>query len=87
LNVLQGINDKVSTLKEYLDEKGIPASEVAFIGNDVNDVGCFEITGFAVTPADAEIEVKRRADLVLTRRGGYGAVREFCDLILQTLDR
>ncbi len=83
LEVFQGINDKATVLKNLLQEKNIPAEEVVFIGNDVNDLGCFDITGYAVTPVDAEPEVKRRADLVLTRPGGKGAVREFCDLLLQ----
>lgn len=83
LEVYQGINDKPAVLKQLLRERNIPADEVIFIGNDVNDIGCFDITGYAVTPADAEPEVKRRADLVLTRYGGKGAVREFCELILQ----
>ncbi len=83
LEVFQGINDKPSVLRQLLKERNIPAEEVVFIGNDVNDAGCFDIAGYAVTPADAEPEVKRRADLVLTRNGGKGAVREFCDLLLQ----
>lgn len=84
LEVYQGIWHKADVLREALQEKSIPASEVVFIGNDVNDLGCFREAGYAVAPADAEDEVKRCADLVLQRDGGKGAVREFCDLILQT---
>ena len=87
LEVYQGINDKPAVLKQLLQERHIPAKEVVFIGNDVNDVGCFNIAAYAVTPADAEPEVKRRADLVLTRAGGKGAVREFCDLLLQNAEK
>lgn len=83
LEVFQGINDKPSVLQQVLQERDIPSQEVVFIGNDVNDLGCMEIAGYAVVPADAEPEVKRQADLVLTRNGGKGAVREFCDLLLQ----
>ena len=83
LEVFQGINDKPSVLKEALRVKNIPPEEVVFIGNDVNDVACFDLVGYAVCPADAEPSVQRRADLVLTRRGGKGAVRDFCDLILE----
>jgi len=83
LEVFQGINDKPSVLKKLIQEKGIPAVEVVFIGNDVNDIGCMEIAGCAVAPSDAEPIVKRHADLVLTRKGGKGAVREFCDILLQ----
>lgn len=83
LEVFQGINDKPSVLKTVIQEKGIPADEIVFIGNDVNDIGCMDLAGYAVAPADAETIVKRHADLVLTRLGGKGAVREFCDILLQ----
>jgi len=83
LEVFQGINDKPTVLKSVIQEKGIPAEEIVFIGNDVNDIGCMEIAGYAVAPADAEPIVKRHADLVLTRKGGKGAVRDFCDILLQ----
>lgn len=83
LEVFQGINDKPSVLREALKLKNIPPEEVVFIGNDVNDVGCFDLAGYAVCPADAEPAVQRRADLVLTRKGGKGAVRDFCDLLLE----
>lgn len=83
LEVHQGINDKASALREILRQKGIPAEEVVFIGNDVNDLGCLQLAGYAVVPADAEPEVKRQADLVLSRKGGRGAVREFCDTLLE----
>jgi N-acylneuraminate cytidylyltransferase len=83
LEVHQGIKDKVAVLSNVLQQKGIPAEEVVFIGNDVNDLGCLQLAGYAVVPADAEPGVKRHADLVLTRKGGRGAVREFCDTLLE----
>ncbi len=81
--VLQGIEDKATVLTAYLSEQGVNPQEVVYVGNDVNDLPCFPLVGCAAVPADAEGEVVRHADLVLTRRGGYGAVREICDLILQ----
>lgn len=87
LETHQGIANKVEVFHEVLKQKNIPAEETVFIGNDVNDLGCFREAGFAVAPADAEAEVKRCADLVLQHNGGKGAVREFCDLILQTYQK
>jgi N-acylneuraminate cytidylyltransferase len=84
VEVFQGVWQKGEVLQEALKQKNIPSEEVVFIGNDVNDLGCFREAGFAVAPADAEPEVKRCADLVLQRDGGKGAVREFCDLVLRT---
>jgi N-acylneuraminate cytidylyltransferase len=82
----QGIADKPAALQALLRRRGIDASEVAYVGNDLNDLGCFEIVGFPVAVADAEPALQLRAALVLSRRGGHGAVREFCDLLLAHRD-
>ncbi len=78
-----GLQDKGRKMRDILAEKNIKAEEVVFIGNDWNDLPCFEIAGWAVAVADAYPEVLRAADHVLTRAGGHGAVRELCDLILK----
>ena len=65
-------------------EKGIDSSQVAFIGNDVNDLPGFCVAGWSVAVADALPEVIREADYVLSNRGGHGAVRELCDLMLKS---
>jgi N-acylneuraminate cytidylyltransferase len=82
---LHGINDKVTTLRNLLDERQIPAANVIYVGNDTNDLDCFRLVGYAVAVGDAQPEVKRAADLVLSQNGGRGAVREICDLILQKM--
>ncbi|MFH1523823.1 MAG: acylneuraminate cytidylyltransferase [Chloroflexota bacterium] len=79
---IQGENDKATALKKLLVERNIDASEVVFLGNDVNDLPCFPLVGWAVAVADAMPEVVRQADFVLGRPGGHAAVRELCDLIL-----
>lgn len=79
----QGIDDKVSIIKALMSEYSVVPEQVAYIGNDVNDLGCFELVGYTVAPADAHEIVRNKADLVLLQRGGHGAVREFCDLLLR----
>ena len=59
-------------------------TRVIYLGNDTNDLPCYPLVGWAVAVADAHLEVKRAADLVLTKSGGHGAVRELCDLILSS---
>ncbi len=81
---VQGIQDKAEALRSLLVKRGLDPSQVVFVGNDVNDLACFEIAGCAAAPADAEPEVLRQADLLLSRRGGHGAVRELCDLLLES---
>ncbi len=82
LPVLQGAQDKAPILKAFLEEHGIDPAEVVYVGNDDNDVPCFSMVGCAVTVADAQNSALRAADMVLTQRGGYGAVRELCDLLV-----
>ncbi len=82
---LHGINDKVTTLRNLLNERNISAENVIYVGNDTNDLDCFRLVGYAVAVGDAQPEVKRAADLVLSQNGGRGAVREICDIILQKI--
>ncbi|MBN2198353.1 MAG: acylneuraminate cytidylyltransferase [Candidatus Aminicenantes bacterium] len=85
MECLQGVEDKAAVLKSLLREKKLEPAGVVFVGNDINDLPCFGIAGFAAAPADAEPAVLREADLVLARCGGRGAVRELCDLILERM--
>lgn len=78
----QAVEDKATLLQKLLTERSINPAEVVFLGNDVNDVPCFPLVGCAVVVADAQPEAMRKADLVLSKKGGYGAARELCDLIL-----
>jgi len=78
-----GIHDKGRVMREVLEQKNIKAENVIYIGNDLNDLPCFEITGWSVAVADAYPEVTRAADFVLSKAGGHGALRELCDLLLR----
>ena len=82
---IQGENDKATALRKLLLERNVNANETVFLGNDVNDLPCFPLVGWAVAVADAMPEVVRQADSVLTRSGGQAAVRELCDLIMEQL--
>ena len=77
-----GLEDKRAVLENLLIERKIDPSQVIFVGNDINDLPCFEAVGWGVAVADAQPEVLRAADFVTARSGGHGAVREICDLIL-----
>lgn len=82
LPVAQNVQDKPSALKKIIKEKKLSTDEIIYIGNDLNDVDCFPLVGFVVVPADAYEPVRRQADLVLTKKGGFGAVREFCEILI-----
>ena len=83
LPVIQSVQDKPKTLEGLLKERGIKKEEVVYIGNDLNDLACFPLVGFAVAPASAQSEVRQHADLVLKNAGGLGAVRELCELLIE----
>ncbi len=80
-----GVTKKGQVLKEILEKKKIKPEHVVFVGNDLNDLPCFEIAGWSVAVADAYPEVLRAADFVLTKKGGHGAVRELCEIVLKQL--
>ena len=84
VEVLQGIDDKLSALRNWTSSKNLDLSEVAFIGNDINDVECLREVGLGVVVADAYQVAVEAADMGLTKNGGHGAVREFADLLLAT---
>lgn len=76
-----GIHDKGRVMQDILKRKNVRAENVIFIGNDVNDLPCFEVAGWSVAVADAYPELLAAADYVLSKPGGHGALREVCDLI------
>lgn len=82
LPVIQGVEKKAEVLRKYLTENSINPEHVIFIGNDVNDLPCFSQVGCALVVADAHPAALREADIILQHKGGKGAVREVCDLLL-----
>jgi N-acylneuraminate cytidylyltransferase len=80
-----GLQHKGRVMREVLEKKNVKTENVIFVGNDLNDLSCFEIAGWSVAVADAFPEVIRSADYVLNKRGGHGAVRELCELILKKM--
>ncbi|MDN6308493.1 KdsC family phosphatase [Psychrobacter sp.] len=86
--VVQGRDDKLVALNELLlsmldPALGITAADCAYMGDDLPDIKAMQTVGFAATVPNAHAEVVKRSDMVTTRAGGTGAVREICDLILK----
>ena len=81
VEVMQGVDDKVAALTGWLAGHGLDPAEVAYLGNDVNDLGPLGLVGWPVAVADARPEVRAAARLVLQHPGGHGAVRELCDRV------
>jgi 3-deoxy-D-manno-octulosonate 8-phosphate phosphatase (KDO 8-P phosphatase) len=81
--VRQGVSDKRAAFEEILREQGLRAQEVAYIGDDVNDLSVLTEVGLSGAPADAVFEVRSQAFMVMDARGGQGCLREFLEAILK----
>jgi 3-deoxy-D-manno-octulosonate 8-phosphate phosphatase (KDO 8-P phosphatase) len=79
VDCVQGVDDKLAVVTQRTEAAGVELQAVAYIGNDVNDADCLRAVGVPVVPADAWPEVRPLARWVLSRPGGAGCVREFCD--------
>lgn len=79
----QGEENKLGKLKELVERYKCSLSEVAYIGDDENDLQCMKVCGLSGCPADAVESVKEAVDVVCTKEGGQGAVREFIEYILE----
>ena len=82
LEVIQGVDDKLPRLIDWAGVKGLTLNQIAYLGNDINDLGCLKKAGLGVVVADAYPAAIDAADLILTKKGGHGAVREVADLWL-----
>lgn len=82
-NVKLGIKNKFIALSNFCETHGIAFSEVAYIGDDMNDFHLLGKVGLFACPADAYSRIKKEADLVLVTKGGKGAFREFVETILK----
>ena len=81
--VRQAVRDKAAALAEILAEQGLQAHEVAYIGDDVNDLPVLTEVGLSAAPADAPMEVRLHAFMVTEAPGGRGCLREFVEAILR----
>ncbi|MNJ92018.1 3-deoxy-D-manno-octulosonate 8-phosphate phosphatase KdsC [compost metagenome] len=81
-HVYVGRDQKISILKQWCEELSISLDEVAMIGDDVNDLSIMRVAGLSACPKDAVQEIKKEVDIVLTKNGGTGVVREFIDNFL-----
>ena len=82
VEAIAGCDDKLAALTEWAYARGLALGDVAYLGNDVNDLECLSAVGWPVVVADARPEVFAATPVVLRRRGGEGAIRELADRVL-----
>lgn len=86
INCIQGCQDKLAVLKQLAEEKGLSLKQIAFVGNDVNDLTCLEMVGLPIVVADSHPDVINCGEYRTSLKGGEGAVREICDLFVRVYD-
>lgn len=82
----QGVKDKRLALQQMAQKLGLVREEIAYMGDDLNDIPAFKASGLNLVPADAAIEVMAVADIITKASGGRGAVREAITMILAAQD-
>ena len=82
-HIIQGQEDKLPALIDLIQQLDITINEVAYIGDDVPDLPCIKAVGLGISVSDGHPLVLRGADYTTFTPGGFGAVRETCDLIMQ----
>jgi 3-deoxy-D-manno-octulosonate 8-phosphate phosphatase (KDO 8-P phosphatase) len=85
--VRQGVGDKGAVISQLIESRGLSKDEVAFIGDDLNDLPAFEAAGVRIAVGDAAKQLKDIADMVTHRLGGRGAVREVIEAVLNAQGR
>ena len=86
-DVFLGVKDKYSLLSRIAADRGISFSEMAYIGDDVNDLANMCAVGWSFTPANATMPIKNHADIILQNNSAEGAIREACNFILKYNNR
>ena len=81
--VYKGCHDKASALREFAEKNKLDLSEICYMGDDINDLPAIEIAGFSVAPPNAHSTVLKRVNFVTQHIGGFGAVRELIDMIVE----
>ena len=82
-HLYQNVADKSSALRSIMAEYRLAPENVAYIGDDLNDITAFSVAGVKFAPANAAVEMKALSDFITERAGGEGSVREVCDVILK----
>lgn len=85
--VYQGIENKAFKLREVCRIHNVELKQCAYIGDDLNDIDCMRLCGHTAAPADAILGVRAKVDYVCSRKGGDGAVREYCDYLVENIDK
>jgi len=80
--LFMGVKDKLSTITELCNKLSITLSDVAYIGDDLNDIALLKAVGYSAAPISAPLYIQSLVDEVMIKKGGEGVFREFVEKIL-----
>jgi len=80
---LQGIDDKVTAIRELASKEGFDLERVLYVGNDVNDYWIMQECGYTACPSDSHLIIKQNATVILDAQGGAGVIRELLEDVLE----
>jgi 3-deoxy-D-manno-octulosonate 8-phosphate phosphatase (KDO 8-P phosphatase) len=78
-SVIQGVADKVKSIKDLVDMQGYKLDNILYVGNDINDLNAMKICGFTACPSDSHSKIVAIVDIVLSSKGGQGVIRELLE--------
>jgi len=81
IDCINNCKDKAKKLKEEVSRRGFSLNQVAYVGNDINDIACLKLVGLPIVVADSHKDVLQYGKFKTKLGGGQGAVREICDMI------
>jgi len=81
-HIIQGQENKLPALKQLAETLKVSFENIAYIGDDIPDLACINVVGLGVAVQDAHPQIIQQANYITTLRGGFGAVRELCDVIM-----
>lgn len=82
IDVIHGVENKYQVLSTWLSSNNLEWSEIAYVGNDINDIECLEKSGIGFVPQDANIKAKLASDFIISKNGGDGAIRQMAEIFL-----
>jgi len=85
ISCINGVNNKKKILSEYCEKNNLGLQNVAYVGNDLNDLEVINIVGYSFCPFDAHVNIKETANYVLEKNGGDGVIREVADILVEQI--
>ena len=87
VEVIQGCDNKLDALQKWLAVQNLSSQQCIYVGNDINDLECFQYVGISVSPVDAHESVSHAVAWKLLKMGGNGAIREMSDVLIEAKNR